>query len=744
MFLTTLPLASIFTDWSWLTVSTGCALPYLLIVAGLRYLGPARWWHSAVGLVASVLMLLWVFVPQHLGLGILPTPTSVHDIGDLIRQARRAMQAEHAPLTSTAALRFLVASALTGLVCLTDVLGVLLRRPLLAAAPLLEVLAVASATSARSANPVWFAAAAIGFLLILLSGTRLQDRAWGPSVDGSAGRLGGGRRMAVTGIAAALVVPLLLPTVPTNLLARAAHHNGTGDGNGNGGGQVVLSNLASLRGSLQRPSPAPLFNVQVGPGDAPFYIRQEIDDQFTNAGWQPSGSTFGAPTKLPLGQTDFPISPGSATSPDVKSFQLNALFTIINLGGKTLPILSNPRSLRTSVAGTWNSHTASVFDVSLKRNMTYTESVQQLAPTLDQLRNAPDWTGSGDPKLDAQLRQLPPNQPAEVASLTNRLTDGLTSPYAKALAISDYFTNGKNGFSYTLSTGPADGPNALVSFLRKKQGFCQQYAAAAAVLMREAGLPTRVVIGYTHRTPDAQGLMTITTADAHAWVEVYFEGIGWIPFDPTPLSGSDAGRAVLLPWATHPANSNTPTAEATANKGPSTVAPSVSASVPVGAASTAGPLIPAIVWQLGLVGLGVLVVLLIVLLGPRTIRKRQRRRRLDRARHTGNPEPLWLELAATAADRDALWPSTLTVGQVASWLSRHGVDERGRAAVSTVADSIERDRFSAQLVTQVPPGSITALDQALTRWARRTDRRLSLLHRWLPRSLFGRQPHWHR
>ena len=79
-------------------------------------------------------------------------------------------------------------------------LGVLLRRPLLASAPLLEVLAVASATSSRSANPVWFAAAAIGFLLILLAGTRLQDRAWGPSVDGSAGRLGGGRRMAVTGI----------------------------------------------------------------------------------------------------------------------------------------------------------------------------------------------------------------------------------------------------------------------------------------------------------------------------------------------------------------------------------------------------------------------------------------------------------------------------------------------------------------------------------------------------------------
>ena len=207
---------------------------------------------------------------------------------------------------TTAALRLLVAAALVGLLCLTDVLGVLLRRPLLAAAPLLEVLAVASATSARSANPFWFAAAAVGFLLILLAGTRLQDRAWGPSVDGSAGRLGGGRRMAVTGIVAALIVPLLLPSVPSNLLARAAHHNGAGDGNGNGGGQVVLSGLASLRGSLQRPNPISLFQVQVGPGDAPFYIRQIVDDEFTSAGWRPSGSRFTKPSNIPLGDGHYP------------------------------------------------------------------------------------------------------------------------------------------------------------------------------------------------------------------------------------------------------------------------------------------------------------------------------------------------------------------------------------------------------------------------------------------------------
>jgi hypothetical protein len=262
--------------------------------------------------------------------------------------------------------------------------------------------------------------------------------------------------------------------------------------------------------------------------------------------------------------------------------------------------------------------------------------------------------------------------------------------------------------------------------------------------MRQAGLPTRVVLGYTHRPPDANGVFTVTTADAHAWVEVYFESIGWIPFDPTPLAGADAGRAVELPWATHPSLAPSQTAEPTANKGPSTAGPSVSAtqSTVVNAGQHSG--LSPVVWQAAMLVLLILAILAAVLFGPRWLRRRQRHRRLDRARTTGNPEPLWMELAATATDRNALWPSTVTVGQVATWLSRHGVDERGRAAVTAVADRVERDRFSARLVEQVPEDNIAALDQALTRWARRTDRRLSFMHRWIPRSLISGHARWRR
>ncbi len=746
MLLTTLPLRSVFTDWSWLTVSIGCALPYLAIVALARSRTAPRWWHSAAGLAASLLMLLWVFVPQHLALGVLPTGSSFGDLSDLVRTARDTVRSQHAPLASTQALRLLVAAALVALAVLTDVLAILLRHPLLASAPLLEVLVVASATSSRASNPIWFAAAALGFLLIMLAGTRLQDRAWGPSVDGSGGRLGGARRMAVTGVVAALIVPAVLPSASVNVLARAAHHNGGGSGQG-GSGQIVLNSLASLRGSLQRPTPVDLFRVQVTRGSDPFYIRQEVDDMFTNDGWRPSGRTYDDPRAItPLGSGHYPVGPQSddtqATS--TPAFSMNARFTILALGGTTLPILANPAAFGPpSDTASWNSRTSSAFGVSLKPSMTYTETVKQPAPKVAQLEAATRWTGGVDAGLAAQLTFLPP-QPDEVAQLASRLAGGERTPYDKARAISSYFTNPRNGFSYALNAPPNDGRNALVTFLDKKTGYCQQYAAAAAVLMRQAGLPARVVIGYTHHAPDANGVFTVTTSDAHSWVEVFFNGIGWVPFDPTPLAGADSARAVALPWATHAVDPPVQTAEPTANRGQS-MAPSAArpeqtaAPVAAVAARTSSP-----VWRVLVTVLVLILVLAALVVGPRLLRRRQRRRRLDRARSTGNPETLWQELAATAADREALWPDTVTVGQVPGWLSGHGMDASGHAALTALAARVERDRFSARRGGEIPAESITELDEALSRWARRTDRRLRLVHRWIPRSLIGRHSRWSR
>ena len=98
---------------------------------------------------------------------------------------------------------------------------------------------------------------------------------------------------------------------------------------------------------------------------------------------------------------------------------------------------------------------------------------------------------------------------------------------------------------------PATPATQLVDFLQNKVGYCQQYAAAMGVMLRLAGVPARVVLGYTHSVPDASGTFTVTTNDAHAWVEAYFAGVGWVPFDPTPLAGISGGAASDLAWAPH-------------------------------------------------------------------------------------------------------------------------------------------------------------------------------------------------
>ncbi len=81
-------------------------------------------------------------------------------------------------------------------------------------------------------------------------------------------------------------------------------------------------------------------------------------------------------------------------------------------------------------------------------------------------------------------------------------------------------------------------------FLTKdKRGDCQQFAFAFAVLARILGIPARIAVGFTAGTPTGPGHWTVTTADAHAWPELYFPGVGWVRFEPTPSGANGQGTA---------------------------------------------------------------------------------------------------------------------------------------------------------------------------------------------------------
>ncbi len=102
---------------------------------------------------------------------------------------------------------------------------------------------------------------------------------------------------------------------------------------------------------------------------------------------------------------------------------------------------------------------------------------------------------------------------------------------------------------YTYNENPARSALPLVSFLfGTRQGYCQQFAGSMALLLRMGGVPARVVGGFTTGAYDrTTGQYLVSDLDAHAWVEAWFSGYGWVRFDPTPASAPARAGTVPLP-----------------------------------------------------------------------------------------------------------------------------------------------------------------------------------------------------
>jgi hypothetical protein len=109
-------------------------------------------------------------------------------------------------------------------------------------------------------------------------------------------------------------------------------------------------------------------------------------------------------------------------------------------------------------------------------------------------------------------------------------------PYAAVVALERWF-RASGGFVYSTQPPPTPGLPPLVGFtLETKTGYCQHFAGAMALMTRLLGIPARVAAGFVNGRY-ADGVWTITDHDAHTWVEVWFRGYGWLPFDPTPGRG---------------------------------------------------------------------------------------------------------------------------------------------------------------------------------------------------------------
>lgn len=178
--------------------------------------------------------------------------------------------------------------------------------------------------------------------------------------------------------------------------------------------------------------------------------------------------------------------------------------------------------------------------VGVTQGVTYRVQAERPAPTREQLMDV-----EVDDETLARWTELPREYP-ELAALAQDLYDdaGATTMVDQALALQDWFTGG--AFTYDLDVPALRGDDALERFVMyDRVGYCEYFAASMAVMLRATGIPARVATGFLpgEVTGEAEGdngqqltEFTVTTADAHAWVEVLFPGYGWITFEPTPRS----------------------------------------------------------------------------------------------------------------------------------------------------------------------------------------------------------------
>lgn len=161
---------------------------------------------------------------------------------------------------------------------------------------------------------------------------------------------------------------------------------------------------------------------------------------------------------------------------------------------------------------------------------TYEMSTRLSQATADDLRLAgtayPGWVAD-------RYLQLPLTVPSRVKELASQITKGTSTPYDMAKTIETYLRNNYE-YNLTIDPPPYDGDGVDFFLFASKKGYCDYFSSAMAVLLREAGVPSRVVKGYAPGQKAKDGSFLVRDRDAHSWPEAYFPGYGWIDFEPTP------------------------------------------------------------------------------------------------------------------------------------------------------------------------------------------------------------------
>ncbi|MEZ2389787.1 DUF3488 and DUF4129 domain-containing transglutaminase family protein [bacterium RCC_150] len=690
-----LSLNGVFRGWEWFIPAMTVVCTVSLALAFLRTFKVPPPLASLGGLASLVFILAFTFFRPESIAGFIPSGATFNQVGRFLQRAGETVVSETAPVAPNAGIVLVACAGLGLAVILIDALAVPLGMPATSGVGLLCVLVFPATIKPQGAGLPGFLAAAVGYLLIMgcsqwfAPDSRLQTG----NVRG-AGQL---KRSVVIGSVAlvlGLLLPLAVPGFEHGTFPVGSRLNPWGVSNG-------LNPMITLGNSLRNPTGDGRITFATT-STAPLYLRSVTIDKFDGDTWTPddreSSRRLGAGRITP----DYPL-------PDEQVSQM----TVVDTGQFTSPYLPVPYA-PTAVNGlsgrwTWDPFTLSIrAEDTTSRNQQYTAYSALPSVTAVELSQA----NAKPTSISQDFTQLPGNVPDIVRNVAAAVTKDEPSNYAKAMAIQDYLRSSQ--FSYSLQApvqGGYDGNglSVLADFLEQKSGYCVHFASAMAVMARLSGIPSRIAVGYA---PGHSTGLTVAVAgqeplpefavdarDAHAWPELYFEGYGWIAFEPTP------SRGVVPPYAMEATAAGGASINlhdenlvpGAATPGPSTSAappPSVSGAVSAtGAGTGTTPYIFA----------GALL-LAALAASPRLIRSGIRARRL---RSTPDaPLLAWAELQDLATDYGVTPVPNETPRHFAARLAKSPVlastksgspaetdNDAGQRALSTVTRDFERQRY---------------------------------------------------
>jgi transglutaminase-like putative cysteine protease len=695
--------------WAWYSPVFTTVIAVAFAMAALRALRLRPVLVGAGGFAALISVLTFTFFRQHSIAGFIPSGDTMRQLGKFLRRATETVLSESAPVAPNAGIVMLICAILGLLVILVDALAFPLALPATSGLGILAILMIPAVVKPQSVGLLGFVAAAAGYLLILAcSQWFTPDRRTRADTARDPGLLSRATLTGAMALAVTLLLQLVIPGFDHGAFPQGSRLNPFGTASG-------LNPMISLGNSLRSPAGDGRITYATN-APAPLYLRSVTVDSFDGDSWAPDdreGTRRTGTRRMGSG-----LEAAAAEQ---------RVVTAVNTGQFTSPYLPAPYAPEAvnglSGRWSWDPATLSIKGVDTNsRDQQYlvTSVAPQLTPGLLSESSAPV---RGVPE---QFTRPPARVPEVVRTTAAAVTSGSPTAYEKAMALQKYLRSAE--FSYSLQSpvqGGYDGNGlaVLADFLAQKSGYCIHFASAMAVMARLVGIPSRIAVGYAPGRPTgatvsiaSQGALPefeVDARDAHAWPELYFQGAGWVAFEPTP------SRGVVPAYATEAA----PPSGASTNENNDGLVPGDTASVepapggaPVPLPGAGGPADPATEPAPRFYGAGALILLGLLVASPQLARTGIRRRRL-KLPGSGNPTAgaallAWAELQDLATDYGAGPGTSETPRHLSERLRTSGalgepdgLDAPGHRAVASLTEDFERQQYGRPAAV---PGSVAA------------------------------------